>query len=193
MSDTPMFPNWFDGQKYNFEQHLMHLAGQPNLRFLQVGAYTGDATVWLLDNVLTDQSSTLTDIDTWEGSDEKEHHAMDFNKVYEYYTSRTSKYPNLNAIRGKSKDVLPKLEPGFDFIYVDGDHTESAVYWDAIDSWELLAEGGIIAFDDYLWGQDVHPTLRPQGAIDQFMAEKQGEYLQLVDSYQVWLSKRMTK
>ena len=190
MSDTPMFPNWFEGQQYNFEAQLTRFKGKPNLRFLQIGAYTGDATVWLLDNILTDQSSTLTDIDTWEGSDEKEHHAMDFKEVYDYYSSRTSKYPNLTAIKGPSKSVLPTLDSGFNFIYVDGNHTESAVYWDAIDSWELLASDGIIAFDDYLWGQDVHPSLRPKLAIDQFMGEKQGEYEVLVNSYQVWLLKK---
>ena len=190
MGDTPTFPNWFEGQRYNFEEQLTRFKGLPDLRFLQIGAYTGDATVWLLDNILTDQSSVLTDIDTWEGSDEKEHHSMDFNEVYDYYRSRTSKYPNLNAIQDSSKSVLPTLDPGFNFIYVDGDHTESAVYWDAIDSWELLASGGIIAFDDYQWGQDVHPSLRPKLAIDQFMGEKQGEYEVLVNNYQMWLLKK---
>ena len=78
----------------------------------------------------------------------------------------------------------------YDFIYVDAAHTAEAVYADATDSWELLKSGGIIAFDDYLWGQDVHPSLRPKLAIDQFMGEKQGEYEVLVNNYQMWLLKK---
>jgi len=190
MTDTPKFPNWFIGQQYNFEEQLTHLKGKPDLRFLQIGAYTGDATVWLLDNILTDQSSHLIDIDTWQGSDEREHHAMDFNEVYQHYLTRTGDRDNLHIFKAKSEHVLPNLNQEFDFIYVDGDHTTKAVYQDAIDSWKLLKSGGIIAFDDYLWGWDVHPSLRPQGAIDQFMDEHKGEYDVLVNSYQMWLLKK---
>jgi hypothetical protein len=51
----------------------------------------------------------------------------------------------------------------------------------------LLKSGGILAFDDYLWGQDVHPELRPGPGIDKFLEEKQGEYELLSQDYQVWI------
>jgi len=190
MEDTPTFPNWFEGQQYNFEEQLTRFKGQPDLRFLQIGAYTGDATVWMLDNILTDPSSHLIDIDTWEGSDEREHNSINFAKVHEYYTSRTSKYDNLHVFKAKSQHVLPNLNQEFNFIYVDGDHTEEAVYADAVASWKLLKSGGIIAFDDYLWGQDLPEHTTPKPAIDKFMDDPQGEYEVLVKSYQVWLLKK---
>ena len=38
------YPNWFkQTAQPNFEQHLLPLAGQDNLRFLQLGAYTEGA------------------------------------------------------------------------------------------------------------------------------------------------------
>jgi predicted O-methyltransferase YrrM len=187
MSDTPTYPNWFDSQKYNFENHLTQFKGEPNLKFLQVGTYTGDASDWLLSSILTDPTSTLTDVDTWQGSDEREHKAMDFNKIYTLYLQRMDKYENLMSIKGDSSYVLPSLRERYDFIYIDGDHTEKAVYRDATNAWALLKSGGILAFDDYLWGQDVHPELRPGPGIDKFLEEKQGEYELLSQDYQVWI------
>ena len=144
----------------------------------------------MLDNILTDPSSTLTDVDTWTGSDELEHKSIDFNDVFIYYSARTSEYTNLKTFISKSEHVLPNLKQEFNFIYIDGDHTEKVVYQDAIQSWELLDSGGIIAFDDYLWGEGIDPQLTPKPAIDRFLAEKQGEYELLTQEYQVWLLKK---
>ncbi len=189
-NDTPNYPNWFDSQKYNFENHLTKFKGKPNLKFLQVGVYTGDASDWLLTSILLDPSSTLTDVDTWQGSDEREHEAMDFDAIYGIYLNRMDKYENVMSIKGDSTYVLPNLKEKYDFIYIDGDHTEKAVYRDATDAWPLLKSQGILAFDDYLWGQDVHPSLRPMLAIDRFLEEKQGEYELLSQGYQVWIQKK---
>jgi len=189
-NDTPNYPNWFDSQKYNFENHLTKFKGKPNLKFLQVGVYTGDASDWLLTSILLDPSSTLTDVDTWQGSDEREHEAMDFDAIYGIYLNRMDKYENVMSIKGDSTYVLPNLKEKYDFIYIDGDHTEKAVYRDAVNAWPLLKTQGILAFDDYLWGQDVHPSLRPKIAIDTFLEEKQGEYVLLSQDYQVWVQKR---
>jgi hypothetical protein len=189
-NDTPNYPNWFDSQKYNFENHLTKFKGKPDLKFLQVGVYTGDASDWLLTSILLDPSSTLTDVDTWQGSDEREHEAMDFDAIYGIYLNRMDKYENVMSIKGDSTYVLPNLKEKYDFIYIDGDHTEKAVYRDATNAWPLLKSQGILAFDDYLWGQDVHPSLRPMIAIDNFLQEKQGEYVLLSQDYQVWIQKK---
>jgi predicted O-methyltransferase YrrM len=112
---------------------------------------------------------------------------MDFDKIYSLYLTRMDKYENLMAIKGDSSYILPSLREQYDFIYIDGDHTEKAVYRDAINAWALLKSGGVLAFDDYLWGQDMHPSLRPMLAIDKFLEEKQGEYELLSKDYQVWI------
>jgi hypothetical protein len=189
-NDTPIYPNWFDGQRYNFEEHLQRFKGKPNLQFLQIGVYTGDASEWLLTNILTNPSSILVDVDTWYGSDEKEHKDISFSDVYEFYKKRMEPYPNVRSVRNNSKNFLDNNKTEWDFIYIDGDHTADAVYADAIGSWKLLKKYGVLAFDDYLWGQDMHPLYRPQPAIDDFLAQKQGEYEILTHSYQVWLIKK---
>ena len=190
MTDTPTFPNWFDGQRYNFEEQLTYLAGKPDLRFLQIGAYTGDASVWLCENILTDPTSILIDVDTWAGSDESEHSRIDFEKVLAYYEARITRYQKVVRLKMTSdKYFTGEIVAQFDFIYIDGDHTAAQVERDANSAWSLLRAGGILAFDDYLWGRDLPPETTPKPAIDKFLLDKKDEYVQLVDSYQVWLRK----
>jgi predicted O-methyltransferase YrrM len=191
MSDTPNFPNWFDGQRYNFEDQLTHLADRPDLRFLQIGAYTGDASVWLCENILTNPTSVLIDVDTWEGSDESEHSKIDFDRVLAYYEARITKYRKVIRLKMTSdKYFTGEIAAKFDFIYIDGDHTAAQVERDAENAWKLLKSGGIIAFDDYLWGQGLPEHTTPKPAIDRFLLTHTNEYQILVDSYQVWLRKK---
>ena len=184
------YPNWFDGQKYNFENHLLHLAGKPDLRFLQIGVFTGDASIWLCENILTDESSYLYDVDTWAGSDEREHDAMDFEKVLEFYDSRVSSLKSAVRLRMTSDEYFRQNKSiDFDFIYIDGAHTAEQVAKDAKNSWLLLKPGGIMAFDDYLWGSGLSPELTPKPAIDNFLSEYAGRYWLLSQDYQVWIQK----
>lgn len=184
------YPNWFDGQKYNFEDNLKRFAGKPDLKFLQVGVFTGDASAWLCENILTHSTSSLLDIDTWDGSDEPEHMSMDFNNVYVYYKKRMEPYDNVKSVRNNSDNFFRSYDgPMFDFIYIDGDHTSAQVERDTYSAWKLLKHGGTMAFDDYLWGQDLPPDSTPKPAIDNFLRTHDGEYTQLVNSYQVWIQK----
>jgi hypothetical protein len=189
-NDTPNFPNWFAGQQYNFENHLNPWAGKPDLQFLQIGVYTGDASVWLLENILTNPTSLLLDVDTWEGSEESEHTQIDFDKVYAYYKNRMEPHPNVRSVRNNSDNFFQNNKTDWDFIYIDGDHTTKQVARDAINAWKLLKSGGILAFDDYRWGQDLPPHLTPHPAIDAFLDEHAGEYELLSKDYQVWIQKK---
>jgi len=182
------YPNWFAGAEYNFTNHLAEFKGLPNLKFIQIGAFTGDATVWLLNNILTNKSSILIDVDTWLGSDEEEHKKMDFKDVFSYYEERTKSYPNLAVVKSKSEDYLPTVkEDTVDFIYIDGDHTEKAVNSDIANSWKLLKSGGILAFDDYLWRGNADC---PKPAIDKFLEEHSNDIVILEHGYQVWVQKK---
>ena len=63
------YPNWFAATaQADFETYLAEFKDKPNLKFLQLGVFTGDATVWLCNNILTDKSSKLIDVDTAEVS-----------------------------------------------------------------------------------------------------------------------------
>jgi hypothetical protein len=188
------YPNWFaQTAQHNFEQFLTPLAGTDKLRFLQLGAFTGDASVWLCDNVLTGTYCYLTDVDTWEGSDEPAHKDMDFVSVYDTYRRKTDHYQQVLRVTSTTMDFLnrPNKNEIFDFIYVDADHTTVGVILDAELSWPLLKSGGIMAFDDYTWGHESgDPRLAPMVGIDLFLHRHQGDYELLAKNDQVWIRKR---
>lgn len=186
------FPNWFASTpaRENFERFLYPYKGEDKLQFLQLGAYTGDASIWLMENILTDTTSTLTDVDTWEGSDEEAHHEIDFTKVFEFYRDRTSKYnPQLRWFKGRTIDFLRNDEDKYDFIYIDADHTAVGVLLDAELSWDLLKPGGLMAFDDYQWNAGKGEAFNPKPGIDTFLL-RHGKELQVIHTgWQVWLTK----
>ena len=184
------YPVWFNPD--NFEQYLSHYKGQHGLRFLQIGVFTGDASVWLLKNILTDQSSTLIDVDTWEGSpNEDMHMQMDFEDVYKTYKKKVEPYTNVRSMRLTSQGFFLNQKPEtFDFIYIDGDHTERAVYEDGVAAWNCLLPNGVLAFDDYTWGDGLaDQSLAPRPAIDRILDDYIGQYKLLAKNGQVWIRK----
>ena len=185
------YPNWFKmTAEENFKSQLMPLAGKLGLRFLQIGAFTGNASVWLVDNVLTQKNSILEDVDTWSGSDEDEHKEMDWLDVERTYDSRIAFRPNVIKYKMDSREFLRSIEePTFDFIYIDGDHTAEGVLQDAVLSWRLLKPGGIMAFDDYLWEDPRGIEFQPGWSIDTFIGAVKDESEVLLSNSQVWLRK----
>jgi SAM-dependent methyltransferase len=144
----------------------------------------------LCENVLRQKTSFLYDVDTWEGSEEAEHTQIDFEKVFKYYERRISPYQTVIRLKMTSDEYFAgKNETRFDFIYIDGDHTSHQVGKDAENAWKLLKPGGIMAFDDYRWGEDLKPELTPKPAIDRFLAKYTGEYELLSKDYQVWIER----
>ena len=186
------YPNWFEYVRPNFEEFLTPLAGKEDLRFLQLGVYTGDASVWMLENILISPSSILQDVDTWQGSNEKAHETIDFEEVYGLYLSRIREHDNLYHYRRTTLEFLIKhRSEQFDFVYIDADHTTVGVLVDAELSWPLLKSGGIMAFDDYTWGHDSgDPRLAPQVGIDLFLHRHELDYQLLTKNHQVWIRKR---
>lgn len=186
------YPNWFEvTAKQNFEKHLLQYAGRDYLEYLQIGAFTGDASVWLAENVLTGNSCSLLDIDTWKGSEEAAHESMDFADVYKTYKAKTAPYSEIiKSAIGDSSIYIQQLKQRYHFIYIDGDHTTVGVLLDAELSWQRLFDDGIMAFDDYTWQHESgDPRLAPQVGIDLFLHRHQGEYELLAKNQQVWLKK----
>lgn len=184
------YPNWFEmTAENNFKNYLLPYAGRSNLNFLQVGAYTGDASKWLLDNVLTGEGSKLTDVDTWRGSDEISHKEMNWDDVEAVYDERVKKYGD-KVIKVKSDSVeFLRTQPFFiyDFIYIDGDHTALGAFADAVGSWPLLKPMGIMAFDDYTWTSGISPEHEPKKGINMFLKVAEGSYNLIIKNSQLWV------
>jgi len=190
MSD---YVNWFvnDGQT-NFYTHLLKNYTAKPVKCLQIGAYTGDASLWLYNNVLTHPDSQLVDIDTWEGSDEPVHHQMNWKTVEDLYDEKVKqglKENKITKFKGTSDNFFKSNTQKFDFIYVDGDHTAYGVLKDAVSAYECLEVGGIIAFDDYEWSAGLGAIKEPKIAIDAFSNVYSDRVQEILKGYQRWFKK----
>ena len=171
------YPEYFDGVVNNFEYVFnKYLTNKNSLSMLQIGAYTGRSSEWMLNTV--NKTCKLVDIDTWEGSKEEykhlDNHKQDFKNIENIYDARMSNFSNVVKFKGTSDSYFESIknqEEVFDFIYVDGSHKHNDVYNDAINSYRHLKKGGIIAFDDYYWNIDNDKSLIPHYAIKKFINE----------------------
>lgn len=189
------YPNWFKdgGAETNFEKFLLPLY-KNNLSCLQIGAYTGDATKWLFDNVFKNIKSTLTDVDTWEGSEEPEHSGMNWHSVEETYDLRTMEYQNEKRLykqKMTSDEFFEKNVAIFDFIYIDGDHKAMSVLKDGMNAILCLKPNGILAFDDYMWSLQKESFYDPKPAIDAILDCMPNDQFKILEKgLQVWIQKK---
>jgi len=170
------FPKWFydNNTVIDFENGLEEFKGKKNLKFLQIGVFTGNASAWLLKNILTDPSSLLVDIDPWCGNLQHES-IYDWNDIQQAYKEQ---------IEPHGKKVQ------YDFIYIDGDHLPESVTLDADLSWDLLKSGGIMAFDDYEWNHPDGFDKNPKPAIDAWLNKHKNEIEIIRKGWQVWIRKK---
>lgn len=182
----------FDNTFYSFvenipvwEKMLQPFKGKPDVHYLEIGVNQGRSALWVLENILTDPSSTLTGIDIFpKGTGIKEKYLSNLQlSGYEHKAA---------TIEGFSQIELRKLPlNSFDIIYIDGDHTAGGVLADAVLSLPLLKTGGVIIFDDYRWRAGQLPDeLRPQIAIDAFITAYRNSIELIHRDYQVFIKKR---
>jgi predicted O-methyltransferase YrrM len=148
MSVTPNYTNdWFRPDYFSV---LDRFKGQPNIRFLEIGSFEGQSTNYFVNTILTGSNSTITCVDPWikysestvtkmEGWDD----SINEDTYTRFMQNTAANSEKIIVKRGLSCDILPTLTDTYDFIYVDGDHSEKAVWVDAVLSFEKLRVGGI--------------------------------------------------
>lgn len=183
--------DWFSFHSEQWEKDFGHLKGLPNLRFLEIGCFEGRSTCWLLDNILTHPTATITCVDPFVFTGHPRQEAyFDFNMA------QTGVAYKVTKLRGSSQLALQFLSPeSYDFIYVDGLHTIEGVMQDALLSWSLVKRGGIILFDDYEL-DSIFPRLvaalnpeRPRPAIDAFLRLVEQRYTLIHQGWQLAIRK----
>lgn len=140
---------------------------------LEVGSYEGQSSVWIIQNMLT-EDGTMVCIDTWAGGED--HSGIDFAEVENRFEAniKKAKYgtQKIYKVKGTSISGLATCitaDHQFDFIYIDGSHIAKDVLTDACMAWPMLKTGGIMVFDDYMWGNTRDILHRPKLAIDSFI------------------------
>jgi hypothetical protein len=177
-------PDWFYYVKENFEEFVP----QVEIRGLQIGAYAGDFSKWLLKNRTVIR---LDDVDTWTGSDDEGGLVTNWNQVYNYYLFQMRGFRNVNVHRTNSDNFfksIPKTRT-YNFAYIDGSHLARQVLNDGLNAFEHLELHGLIVFDDYLWNNNVDPYKNPKLGIEAFLKFHEGNVEVIMKEYQVWIKK----
>lgn len=150
---------------------------------LEIGCFEGLTTRYICDNLLTEGGRIIC-IDPL--TDEYLPNHPDnhlFKGQYDRFIRNTRNYP-VELIRKRSHAAWDDIKDyRFDFIYIDGDHSEQQVYEDGVNSLRLAQLYGWILFDDYEWREET------RRGIDKFIANHQ-KYMQVIDKgYQVKIQK----
>lgn len=180
---------WFNGSaRPLWEDWLPRIKPQ---RILEIGAYEGASACWLIEHLGVQQSLELHCIDTWQGGIEHQPGgtaAADMSAVEQrFHHNLKIALQGLNdlphktavhvhktsSVEGMARLLASGQRGSFDFIYIDGSHQAPDVLADAVLAFHLLRVGGVLAFDDYLWAEDLpggpDPLRCPKPAIDAFV------------------------
>lgn len=175
--------DWFGVVKGVWEELVPQIQPQ---RMLEIGSYEGASACYLIDKLAHQFPIELHCLDTWEGGLEHQQEGdIPMTQVearFHHNTAlsiRRAAHPvNLVVHKGPSDLGLARLlaqgaSGHFDFIYIDGSHQAPDVLADAVLAFRLLRKGGVIAFDDYLWAEELaggkDPLRCPKPAIDAFV------------------------
>jgi len=125
-----------------------------NSIILEIGVFKGE---FAKDILKITHPSELYLVDIWEGrwgSGDKDGNnyveISDMESVYLNLFNQIKDKSNIHVIRSKSVSFLQSCKDSlFDVIYVDGDHTEEAVYSDMVNSFAKIKPDGLLMGHDY--------------------------------------------
>jgi predicted O-methyltransferase YrrM len=165
--------------------------GRQNLVYLEIGVFEGMSLTWMMQRVLTDESSRAVGIDPWLMTTKLSGEAME--KVMERAFHNLEPWSRTGAvgtdqkrctlIRANSSEVLRKMNgrKGFvgisrgtvDICMIDGDHNNLLVQDDAHQVLPLLRPGGWMLFDDV--ENDIKKKDHVKDGLQGFLSEKAPE------------------
>lgn len=192
LEDTDYINLFLITGKNNFERYLSEYKDKKNLSFLQLGVYKGDASIWLIENILTNKNSTLTDVDTWLGNEDSIDQELDWNNIENIYDNKIKNYKNIKKEKIDSiKFFENNKDKKYDFIYVDLDYRSGIISKNCYLFWDLLKNGGTMAINNYGWIADPNDLFSSiKIGVDLFVNDVSENCTLLERSYQIWIKKK---
>jgi hypothetical protein len=195
--------NWTNDLPFGHKQYFLEaidyfnssyakVLNKEQIRVLEVGTYTGISLIniiKLIPNSIgfgVDKWSNYNEIELLENMDELQVESSFYKNI-----SVEGLEERIKGIKGDSSEVLYEMlmnKEMYDFIYIDGSHLAFDCYSDLIQSWRLLARGGLLAIDDYLYNQE-DIVNSPFEGINHFLKKYEGKYKLLHKGYRVFLQK----
>lgn len=175
--------------KPSFTKYLKPFSGH-EAHFLQIGAFNGEASSYMLEHVLTHAASTLTDVDTWDESMHLHEVDLDWAEIEKQYDARLRlNIENGRLIKKKMNgtDFFANNAQKFDFIYIDGNKAGPAILQDGMNAVRCLKPNGLLAFNDSAWHKKNSASLGPNPAISALTEVFSDEISLLQTNNLVWL------
>lgn len=124
---------------------------------LEVGTYTGYATLCLAEGLKTDGTIDTIDInEELEAMQQKYFKASEFkNQIVQHI--------------GNAMDIIPTLDKKFDLVFIDADKENYINYWNLVVP--KMNKGGIILSDNVLWSGKVLETVKKNDRSTQVLLE----------------------
>jgi predicted O-methyltransferase YrrM len=167
-----------DQNKGNWLKHLSLDHDRP-IHSLEIGSFLGGTARFIARCYMKHPESTLTCVDTWQGSPEHADSQDMLRALEKTFDENTAHIKGLCKLKGSSIHIVPTLTDSFyDIVYVDGHHSARFVVCDGIQALRKARVGGYVIFDDYLWGSD--PVESPKIAID-FILSAFGKFISVID------------
>lgn len=156
----------------------------PKMNFvLEIGCFEGITSKYICENLLNKECwmvaiDPLEDVYLTENitsiAEQMNKEFSYFNGQYDRFLINTRGLPIILHRKTFSNSLNEIKDCRFDLIYIDGDHRPDAVYFDAVNSFNLLQTKGYILFDDYEWDNG-----NTKIGIDKFLNEYQ-EHIHII-------------
>jgi predicted O-methyltransferase YrrM len=187
--------DWTTLEVPTWSKTLVPLFSGKETHAIELGAFEGRSTVWLMENVLTHPKSTIDCVDLWNGGNDPRYvKLVDWNGGEANFKHNTEPFGDkVRSFKESTFDYMKHRTEPADLIYVDAGHMASECLIDAVQSHLLLKPGGVIIFDDYLWSRLESNPVTPKPAIDAFITCFCLEYELIAMGYQVILQKKVVQ
>lgn len=174
-----------------FARNILTAGFSPPVRYLEIGAFEGSSLAFV--HALLKGKVVAIAIDPFVNYGEIP--SVDMSSVEERFNrNMRSIGAEVRTLRGTSIEFLPKLIAAgeeFDLIFIDGSHSALDVMTDATLSWQLLADRGLLIFDDYRFNiRENGKVFECKSAIDAFV-QMVGREAEIIDvAAQVFIRRR---
>jgi caffeoyl-CoA O-methyltransferase len=127
------------------------------LHILEIGTYTGYATLCLAEGLPENGSVDTIDINE---------ELVDFQRKY---FDKSPWGPQIRQHLGEALEIIPSLNKKYDLVFIDADKDNYINYFNAIVP--IVNTGGIILSDNVLWSGKVLDELKPNDKTTKIILE----------------------
>lgn len=106
-------------------------------RILEVGTYTGYATLCLAEGLSADGEIHTIDVNP------------ELEQIIKYNVHQSDLYPKIKFHLGEAIKIIPNLNEVWDLVFIDADKVNNGIYYDLVI--DNVRPGGLILADNVLW------------------------------------------